>query len=367
MGPYGRARLGGSRAGRVSFLLLLLMLVCSASALAGCRTVANDLEDSVTLVIPTYEGSGQIAHPTVIDFSVEYGLEQWGGHRYWMSGSPYPGANDRYENPCVWVSDDGVSWQVPQGIPQPLVETPADYARHARYNSDPTIVYNPHDDLIELYYRESLGRDDEATILIHRLDIRARTTNTTGEVSFDLEQRSLRTPSFTRDDSILSPSVVIDDDGMHYMLAVSNAVNGTYGVIVMRGELDGLAYGDPIVCEPSAEQAIIGPEGLPPVRPWHLSAKRDRVTDQIVMLINGQAYDGKRRIRNLYWAQTSLDYLSEMTYPQPDALMEGSNTWQPYRSTFVLAADEYATPLRLWVNWYSTHRPQVWSIDYLER
>jgi hypothetical protein len=42
---------------------------------------------------PTYEGSGEAVHPSVIDFKTEYNLSEWNGFRYWMACTPYPNGN----------------------------------------------------------------------------------------------------------------------------------------------------------------------------------------------------------------------------------------------------------------------------------
>jgi len=347
--------------------------------LSGCSPAVISVDDRIELTIPTYDGSGQVAHPTVIDFLSEYGLEQWGGYRFWMSGSPYPGANDFYENPCLWVSDDGLVWEMPDGIEQPLANAPRDYHRRNIYNSDPTIVYNPLTDEIELYYRESRGREDEASIELHRIDIclDERTSGVDNRVdplngphdamTYRVRPVTIVTTPFTRSWSILSPSVVIDDEGVHYMFAVSNAVEGSYGVIVMNGGTHGILYDEPLNCLPGDDQYPKGPEGLPPFEPWHLCAKRRPDSDEITMLINGQVFGSKTRMRNLFWAHTSFDDLAAMVIGNRDPIIEATSEWQPYRSTFVDANDELGTPLRLWINGYTTRPPQHWSIFYIEK
>ena len=68
------------------------------------------------LIIKTPEGSNQPYHPSVI-----YIPEGWNGYKYWMAETPYPLGEDgdwkglppyreRWENPCVHVSKDGIHW-----------------------------------------------------------------------------------------------------------------------------------------------------------------------------------------------------------------------------------------------------------------
>ncbi len=69
---------------------------------------------------PTYDGSGQVVHPSVIDFWFEFGLPSWGGYRFWMGITPYPDGDNVYENPSLLVSQDGLLWVFPPGIKNPL-------------------------------------------------------------------------------------------------------------------------------------------------------------------------------------------------------------------------------------------------------
>lgn len=46
----------------------------------------------------TYDRSGQVVHPSLIDFWLEFGLPSWGGYRFWMAITPYPFGNNQYKN-----------------------------------------------------------------------------------------------------------------------------------------------------------------------------------------------------------------------------------------------------------------------------
>jgi hypothetical protein len=81
------------------------------------------------LTTPTYDGSGQIAELDVLYFP-----EGWNGYQYWMANGPYPNAQTPYENPCLLVSQDGQTWQVPPGVTNPLYPMPA-----GGHNADPSI------------------------------------------------------------------------------------------------------------------------------------------------------------------------------------------------------------------------------------
>ena len=76
--------------------------------------------------IPTYDGSGECTHPSVIDSVATLGYP-WYGYRYWMAFTPYPGNNARrfrLENPSIVASDDGTRWVIPPGVRNPIVPAP---------------------------------------------------------------------------------------------------------------------------------------------------------------------------------------------------------------------------------------------------
>lgn len=110
------------------------------------------------LTTPTYDGSGQAMHPSVLKFG-----STWNGYLYWMAMTPYPGSNDNYENPSILVSNDGTTWSVPYGLTNPVVPAPADLAN---WNADPHLVYNPDTDELWMYYRTSYAVAQQSTLSI---------------------------------------------------------------------------------------------------------------------------------------------------------------------------------------------------------
>lgn len=108
----------------------------------------NVLHRPVLLNLETSEGSGQAVHPDVVYIPEGFGPQNW---TYWMACTPYPHAETRFENPEVFVSCDGTSWVVPDGVHNPLVPTPKVAGDH---NSDPDLLF--HRDRLWLFYRETL-------------------------------------------------------------------------------------------------------------------------------------------------------------------------------------------------------------------
>lgn len=98
------------------------------------------------LVTPTPDGTGIGVHPSVVDFY----NSPWRGWRYWMAFTPYASSNDDVENPCILVSNDGLAWQIPSGLTNPIEPWPGDTA----YNSDPELVYDPDGDRLICFWRK---------------------------------------------------------------------------------------------------------------------------------------------------------------------------------------------------------------------
>jgi hypothetical protein len=106
---------------------------------------------STHLQIRIFGNDDQVVHPSVIDFKTEHGMESWNGYRYWMALTPYPYGNSSKENPCLCVSNDGLSWEAPRDIINPL-----DVARGGwieGFHSDTDMIYNPECDELWIYYR----------------------------------------------------------------------------------------------------------------------------------------------------------------------------------------------------------------------
>ncbi|WP_334109084.1 hypothetical protein [Methylobacillus sp.] len=71
------------------------------------------------------DGLSQVQRQALVHPSVIHIPGGFAGFEFWAAITPYPGSNDKYENPCVYCSRDGINWQVPVGVTNPLVGPPA--------------------------------------------------------------------------------------------------------------------------------------------------------------------------------------------------------------------------------------------------
>lgn len=99
--------------------------------------MANPTSIAIKLTIPTYEGSGQLVHPSVVHIPQGFGPT---GEKYiyWMAFTPYPNSDGTKENPSIVASNDGITWVVPTGLTNPI----ADYPGVPGYYADPSLVYD---------------------------------------------------------------------------------------------------------------------------------------------------------------------------------------------------------------------------------
>jgi hypothetical protein len=99
--------------------------------------------------VPTYERSGQSVHPDVVLFP-----ERWHQARLWLSLTPYPGSDSKFENPSILQNRvGGFTFAPPPGVVNPLVPAIPD----SGYNSDPDLVHDVAVDRLVMTYRAVLG------------------------------------------------------------------------------------------------------------------------------------------------------------------------------------------------------------------
>jgi len=104
------------------------------------------------LTIPTYEGSGQAVHPSVVNIP-----NKFGGYQFWMAFTPYPNTNDDYENPSIVASVDGITWVVPTGLTNPVIPPPPNL-ENGGHCSDPYLLFD--DTKLIVYYMMSETSSD---------------------------------------------------------------------------------------------------------------------------------------------------------------------------------------------------------------
>ena len=275
---------------------------------------------------PTYDGSGQVVHPDVV-----YVPGGWNGYEYWMAMTPYPNSNDDYENPSVLASHDGIVWEEPPGISNPLVPMAADH------NADADMLLV--DGTMMLYYVEYTGRTASDFSHINLLTS-ADGVNWSGPVTvFSVPMT---------DGYGLSPAVIYED-GTFYVWYVRNAgCSAGSSAVYLRTSSDGIAWG--------AEQAVTMPH--PGQVVWHPDVQKSGST--YVMLYAAYPAGSTCGYTRLYYAE-STDRLNWTVNTTP-VLTPNPSGWDStniYRSSFLIDG----TYLRIW---YSAQGGGQWHVGYTE-
>ncbi|HXF51870.1 MAG TPA: hypothetical protein VNM43_09335 [Dehalococcoidia bacterium] len=273
------------------------------------------------LDIPTYDGSGQPMHPDVVYFP-----RGWRGYRYWMAMTPYPYDSDTREDPSVVASNDGLHWEVPPGLTNPLVPTPA-----CDHNSDPDLVYDPDADALLLFFtqqqrRSRCGAVNENRLLLMRSSDGVHWTAPRVVLRWNLDTSPL----------YLSPAVVYRDGTFHLWLASQTAG------VAHATSADGVQW-SPL--EPVSIDAL----------PWHLDVEYVSELSRFWMLFVDSPSAGSR-----LKLATSDDGVQWAVREQP--LLEPGRGWDAdriYRATFVY---EEGPRLRVWYS--ARSRGGQWHTGY---
>lgn len=188
--------------------------------LAGALSVAPTLLRPVT-----YDGSGELVHPDAAVFPA-----RWQGLRYWLSATPYPMGNPRFENPSMYQGRTSREMTVPLDVTNPLVPAPSN-----GYLSDPDIVYDPDRGELRMYYRQTVGETDQLFLMTSR-----------NGVQWSPAQPVLTGYRYT----LISPSIVREGATSWRMWTVNAASQGCFSLrsemaLTQRRSADGITWGDP--------------------------------------------------------------------------------------------------------------------------
>ena len=229
-----------ARSVSVAIVALLLLSACSGhddvtrAALTPPDDI-NELDEAEApgagfvapslIPVVTYDGSGQLVHPDAAVFS-----NRWQGKRYWVSGTPYPAGNPKYENPSIYQGRVSREMRVPLGVTNPIVPAPA-----SGYMSDPDILHDPDSDELRMYYRRTAGSEDALLVSTSRDGV----LWSPGRLVLS-DQRN----------SLISPAIVRQSATSWRMWTVNAAAQGCSSlsremVLQQRMSSDGIAWSTP--------------------------------------------------------------------------------------------------------------------------
>lgn len=285
------------------------------------------------LNIPTYDGQNQMTHPDVIMFPT-----QWNGYKYWMVMTPYPNYNQRYENPSIIGSNDGVHWEVPSGLANPIVPAPA---QEKNYNNDPEIVYHDIHNELWLYYQEVNTIQNQ---------IEVKLTKSTDGIHWDKPISLLNIPCY----QWTSPSY-IKQNNIFKAWTVNAGIEGRSAkstIVEYRESTDGINWGE------QQKVTLVHPEYII----WHLDVIYVPKYSEYWMVWAGYAL--KKKGISLFFA-VSRDGLNWTAYQNPIVTPGKRGSWDDkriYRSS--LLYNDINDSLRIWYS--ASDRKRKWHIGYVE-
>jgi len=212
---------------------------------------------ALPLVLPTNDGNPSVGHPDVV-----FVPEGWNGYRYWMAYTPFP--SDTREDIYIVASDDGVTWETPAGLANPIHSLANAQALNHWHNSDPDLVLLANGTMA-CYHRPARATANESIY---------RQTSTDG-VTWSAAVLVMNNPT-TNTNRFLSPAVVQMADGSFRMWSVNELTAGSAYTMEVRTSADGLTFGAPSTCTLPAG-----------VTPWHVDVVR--VGDTYHALLNDRS------------------------------------------------------------------------------
>ncbi|MBS5305928.1 discoidin domain-containing protein [Clostridium tertium] len=299
--------------------------------------IEKPLQNAETyLNIPTYDGLNQSTHP-----DVKYFKNGWNGYKYWMIMTPNRTGSSVAENPSILASNDGINWEVPAGVTNPIAPMP-----QVGHNCDVDMIYNEATDELWVYWVES---DDITKGWVKLIKSKDGVNWSSQQVVVDDNRAKYST---------LSPSIIFKDN-KYYMWSVNTGNSGwnnQSNKVELRESSDGVNWSNPTVVNTLAQDGS---------QIWHVNVEYIPSKNEYWAIYpaykNGTGSDKTE----LYYAKSS-DGVNWTTYKNPILSKGTSGKWDDmeiYRSCFVY--DEDTNMIKVWYGAVSQN-PQIWKIGFTE-
>lgn len=301
----------------------------------------------------------QVTHPDVVVFE-----EPWNNYTHWAIYTPNVMHISIYENPSIVASNDGVHWEIPDGLSNPIEPQPATTRDH---NCDADMLYNPKMDALMAYWNWADDAYGGVGAEI-RLRISYDGIHWGVPVTYDSETRIWTAPqneaerqvsdgeldfiptihSVARYD-MLSPTFVYDDFRDVFIMWANDAgdigyQNGQNNCVRIAYSDDGITWGDPVPVEGFLSRDRYEER----LAPWHQDVQYVKELKQFLCL--SQCFAGPNPDGSVLYLTTSRDGV-HWDQPSPYPLLSPGDTgswddFQIYRSS--LAYDSATDMIRVW-------------------
>lgn len=197
------------------------------------------------LDIPTYDGSGQAVHPSLL---VQDDGKQEGHPRFILAFTPYTDTDDRVENPSIVVSDDGIIFKEERAGLNPLVQAP-----ERDHNDDPDLFFAG--GKYGILYLETMRPEKQSLVLLESTDRLHWDKQVIHQEAFDQGSGCF----------MLSPKY-IEKDGFSYLFYVNRDAEAGYRIEYVTGK--------DIYSMDIERRNVVSVSGLKGL-PWHLDILQD--------------------------------------------------------------------------------------------
>jgi hypothetical protein len=282
------------------------------------------------LATPVPYFGDEMVHPDVY-----FNAAGWHGFRYWMAATPYESSNSQYENPSVYVSNDGQTWSTPPGLTNPIVAKPA-YG----YNSDTDLV-DGLDGRLYLFYRVVDNVNGGVELWV---------TSSSDGAAWSAPVKILEPDAAT--DMPASQAVVFT--GSEWSMYYVDVKTGALNTVRRRTAASPVGpWSAPVTM--TIDAAPAGQEY------WHLDAKNYGGQTILLLVTTTEGSDGGG-LANLFfaWSDNGNTFTrgTNAIIPKPTVAAWDSTL---YRASFVPVSDGGETKLDIW---YSANGTSGWRIGY---
>ena len=226
-----------------------------------------DFNKKYKAYIPTYEKSNQIVHPDI--------LVRITSPKYVLVFTPYPNTNDKFENPSIVISDDGINFHEEKKGLNPLVPPPVQ-----DHNDDPDISF--HDNKYHILYLETVRPDYQNLILL----------TSTDRINWEKEILNHEIISKDKPQFMLSPTLIYSKDEC-FLFAVNKDISSKNTLYIVKGaDLQSLDFSNKI----GLNLLGISME----YQPWHVDVFKDDKSNYIMLLCMVTPYSAKNKEYSLF-------------------------------------------------------------------
>ena len=287
------------------------------------------------LEMPTHDGAGQTCHPSVLYFP-----NGWNGWKYWMAHTPYPNFQEAHEDPNIAVSNDGTTWQVPEGLTNPLDDG---LGRPNYHNSDTHLVM--HGNTMVVTWR-TVDRPNGGQNIIY-----ARTS--ADGVNWTAKTEVLKVPLGSAESTFVAQSLVKMPTGWRLY-----GIRSNYGPNRL-GYYETSVNTIPKTSDwGSAKDCDLGE--IPTGRDmWHSEVQRLSANDWVAVISDGR-YGSTGVDGDIYLAR-STDGIKWDVSPLPLTPRANGVINSLYKTGFVVSGTGTDRTFDLWVSGYRTDK-RTWGI-----